>query len=185
MTGTPANARQWADADVYVAFAPEAGTLDDVVDPETVDDEFGADWDHIGLLDGEDGFTTSRDEDTTDHFAWGGIYLRTSRKNYKETHSFTALEDNDTTWRLRYPGSTRGVEIVVPSGNQIERVKIAFELRDHDIVNRLISAFEAEVTLDGDVEENEDDIAGLSFVATVFPTADGVLWTPQETESGS
>ncbi len=182
--GDPSNARLWADADVYVAFGTD-GDLSGVEVPTDVDTEFGADWDLVGLLDGGEGFTQTRDEDVSDKYAWGGILIRTARKNFKFSQSFTALEDNETTFRLRWPGSTRGETIVVPSGNQIERVLVAFETRDGDITHRLISAFEAEITVDGDVGENEEDIASVPFMATVFPDADGVLFTVQETEVAS
>lgn len=172
LAGDPSNARLWADADVYVSFDLDAE------DPATVDDPFGAAWDLVGLLNGDDGFTESRDEDTNDSFAWGGILVRTSRRNFKLTRTFTALEANETTDRLRWPGSTTD-EIVVPSGNRVERVKVAFETRDGDQVNRVISNYQAEITVDGDVTENETDIASVPFMVTVFPDDDGVLFTRQ------
>ena len=73
MAGDPSNARLWADADVYVSFDTEAAN------PADVDTPFGGDWDLVGLLDGDDGFTESRDEDVEDLFAWGGILVRTAR----------------------------------------------------------------------------------------------------------
>lgn len=182
MSGSPDNARQWADADVYVAFDPGGG-LDAVTSPATVDDPFGADWDLVGLLNGEDGFTESRDEDTEDHYAWGGVLVRTSRRNFKLTRTFTALEDNAVTFRLRWPGSTSGGDIVAPSGNRIERVKVAFETRDGDTVRRLITKHEAEITVDGDVNENESDISSVPFLVTVYPDGDGVLFAEQTSEA--
>lgn len=172
MSGDPTNARLWADADVYVAFDTEAPNPSDASDP------FGEEWDLIGLLDGEEGFVESREEEVNDHFAWGGILMRTSRRNFKLMKSFTAFEHNDTTRRLRWPGSDPG-EIKVP---RPERIKIAFETREGGRVHRLISAFEAEVVPDGDFTENESDPASLAFASTIFPDADGVLFVEQETE---
>ena len=175
MSGEPSNARLWADADVYVAFLADTPTP---TNPSTIDDPFGADWDLVGLLDGEDGFTDTRNEDVTDLYAWGGILLRTSRRNFKWTRAFTAKERNDTTDRLMWPGSSSS-QILVPSGNRIERVKVAFETRDGDNTYRLITAFEAEVTVNGDMNENETDIADVPFIVTVFPDSDGVLFDRQ------
>lgn len=177
MSGDPTNARLWADADVYVALSLVEA------DPATVDDPFAGGWDLVGLLDGDDGFTEARSEDVNDHFAWGGILVRTARSHFKLTKTFSALEDNDTTFALRWPGSTRGGSIVVPRPAQ---VKIGFETREGTDVHRLISANYAEITLNGDVTENEPDLAKLSFLATIFPTGDdpAVLFNEQTT-SGS
>jgi hypothetical protein len=173
MSGDPSNARLWSDADVYVAFDVDAP------DPANVGAAFGAEWDLVGLLNGEDGFTESRNWDETDHYAWGGILVRTGRRNFKLTKSFTAVEYNGVVRRLMWPGSDVG-EIKVP---RPERVKIAFELRDGDTgqVHRLISAYEAEVMPDGDREENEADVSQHSFMVTIFPDDDGVLFIEQTT----
>lgn len=175
MSGEPTNARLWADADVYVAFLADTPTP---TNPSTVSDAFGSDWELVGLLDGEDGFTDTRNEDVTDLYAWGGILLRTSRRNFKWTRTFTAKEKNFVTDRLMWPGSTPS-QIVVPNGNRIERVKVAFETRDGDNTYRLITNYEAEITVDGDVNENETDIAQVTFMVTVFPSDTGVLFDRQ------
>lgn len=177
MSGDPTNARLWTDADVYIATSLATAN------PASINAAFGAGWDLVGLLDGDDGFTEAREEDVNDHFAWGGILVRTGRSHFKLTKTFTALEDNDVTFDLRWPGSTRGGSIVVPTPAQ---VKIAFETREGDVAHRLISANYAEITLDGDVTENEPDLAKLQFVATIFPTGDSpaVLFNEQH-EAGS
>lgn len=177
MAGDPTNARLWADADVYVSFDLEAEIPTDV---ETV---FNGDWDLIGLLDGETGFTETREMEKSDKYAWGSILMRTSRRNFKETKKFTAFEHNDTTHRLRWPGSDTPGELKVPT--KPESILIAFETREGDTVHRLISKYRVECEQDGDFVENEADPASLAFVVTVFPNADGVLWIEQETETGS
>ena len=175
MSGDPSNARLWADADVLVSFDLDAAI------PATVADEFGSAWDLVGLLDGDEGFTEARSEDETDHYAWGGVLVRTGRKNFKMTRSFTALEWNATTRRLAYPGSDPG-EISVP---RYERCLVAFETRDGNTVRRLISAFEAEIVPAGDMTENEADLTKYPFVATIYPDADGVLFLEQYTAAPS
>lgn len=170
MAGDPTNASLWTDADVYV------GPLD-AVNPATVDDPFPAEWGLVGLLDGDEGFNESRDEDKDDKYAWGGILVRTSRAHFKLTRSFTALEDNDTTRSLIWPGST-STQLIVPRPVPI---KLAFETREGDVVRRLITAQHAEVDVDGDVQENETDLTTYPLVATIFPTAGKVLFNRQLT----
>lgn len=170
MAGDPTNASLWTDADVYV------GPLT-AVNPATIDDPFPAEWGLVGLLDGDEGFTESRDEDVDDKYAWGGILVRTSRAHFKLTKGFTALEDNQTTRSLIWPGSS-DTQIIVPKP---ERVKVAFETREGDTIKRLITAQYAEISLDGDVTENETDLTTYTLVATIFPTSGKVLFLRQFT----
>lgn len=172
MAGDPANAALWVDADVYVG--PTTAAI-----PADVDTAFSGDWDLVGLLDGEAGFPQTRDEEVNDFFAWGGILMRTSRRNFKLTIGFTAFEYNDVTRELIWPGSDPG-EIVVPT---VVRRRIAFETREGDVVHRLISFHEAEVWVDGEINPNESAVTSYPFVATIYPDGDGVLFTEQETAS--
>ncbi|WP_331445866.1 hypothetical protein [Streptomyces xanthochromogenes] len=171
MAGDPTNASLWTDADVYV------GDLD-AVNPATIDDPFGGDWGLVGLLDGDDGFGESRDEDVDDKYAWGGILVRTSRAHFKLTKSFTALEDNATTRSLIWPGST-DTQLIVPKPAQ---VKVGFETREGGAVKRLITAQYAEISVDGDITENETDLTSYKLVATIFPTSGKVLFIRQFTD---
>lgn len=171
MAGDPTKANLWTDADVYVSWDLSA-TL-----PADANTPFGPAWFQIGLLDGDEGFPESREEDTDDKFAWGGVLVRTSRNHFKLTKAFTALEDNETTRRLVWPGST-ATKIKVPKP---ERVKIAFETREGEKVRRLASSLYAECNLDGDHGENETDLESATIVATIFPTAEGDLFDRQAT----
>jgi len=172
MAGDPTLATIWPEADVYTAALGTA-------DPATVEDDFGAGWDLIGLLDGEAGFAHAREEDVNDIFAWGGIIVRTSRKNFKQTVAFTALEDNDAVRALVWPGSTSAA-LSVP---RPARIKVALETREDDVVKRLISAFEAEIVINADIVDKEDDLTKYELLATIFPTSAGVLWNQQKTET--
>ena len=172
MAGDPANASIWTDADVYVA---PTGTAN----PASVEEEFGSGWELVGLLDGDEGFAQNREEQTEDHYAWGSILVRTSRRNFKQTVSFTALEDNDVTRDLVWPDSPAG-KLSVPRPN---RIKIAFETTEGDKVKRLISTYEAEVTVDGEIVDNEAALTSLPLMATIFPDSSGNLFDIQETES--
>lgn len=171
MSGDPTKANLWTDADVYVSTNLSAAI------PADASTAFGGDWGLVGLLDGDDGFPETRDEDTDDKFAWGGILVRTSRQHFKLTKSFTALEDNDTTFGLIWPGST-ATTIKVP---RPARVKVAFEVREGDKIRRLITSLYAECSLDGDHGENETDLESATIACTIFPTADGDLFDRQST----
>jgi len=170
VAGDPTKTSMWPDADVYVADL-------DADLPDTVNDPFPAAWGLVGLLDGDAGVTESREEDTGDHYAWGGILVRTHRRQFKYTRSFTALEDNPVTRALLWPGSENG-SLKVP---RPQRKLVAFETRDPELnkVRRLISAFQAEIVVNGDVTESEAELTGVEYLATFFPTAAGVLLTEQ------
>lgn len=172
MSGDTSNARLWQNADVWVAA--ELTTAN----PADANTAFGAGWSLTGLLDGDDGFPESRDEDVTDYFAWGGILVRTGRKNFKLTKKFSVLEDNPTTRALIWPGSTTSA-IVVPKPVPI---KLAFETRDAEagIVYRKIVASRAIVAPDGDIDENESDLRKVTLAATIYPDAAGTLFIPQQ-----
>lgn len=177
MSGDPSNASNWPDADVYIA---PTGTAN----PADADTPFGAGWELVGLLDGDAGFTQSRSEEKNDLYAWGGIIVRTTRRNFKQTIAFTALEDNAVTRDLIWPGSDAG-SLVVPRPS---RIKIAFEMIEGDTVRRLISAYEAEVDVDGDIVDNEADLTRYQLIATIFPdttTTPATLFIEQPDLSGS
>src|SRR5699024_9837387 len=57
MAGNPDNASLWVEADVFVN--PD---LDGAI-PASIDEEFDPTWGLVGLLNGDDGFVTSRSED--------------------------------------------------------------------------------------------------------------------------
>ncbi|MEU1506429.1 hypothetical protein [Kitasatospora sp. NPDC005748] len=171
MSGNTGNARLWTDADVWVASSLATANPTDANTP------FGAGWNLIGLLDGDDGMPESRDEDTADYYAWGGIIVRTSRKNFKLTKSFSALEDNAYTRALLWPGSSSS-QIVVPKP---VNTKIAFETRDAStgLTERLITRNYAVITLDGDRDVNETDLSKSTFAAVIYPDSAGVLFDKQ------
>lgn len=178
MSGDPSKASVWRDGDVYWSADPEADI------PADVDTPFGVDWDLVGLLDGDEGFTWGRDEQVDDKFAWGGVLVRTIRSQFKQTVGFTALEDNDTTSQLIWPGSTTG-NLVVPRPT---RGRVAFETREGSVIRRRISAYQAEVVIDGEIKDTETDLTRYALVATIFPDASfdpPLLFIEQKSEEGS
>ncbi|MFF4779410.1 hypothetical protein ACFY05_42005 [Microtetraspora fusca] len=172
MPRNPEAASLWADADVYV------GPLTAIA-PATITAPFPAQWGLVGLLNGDAGFVEKREEQVKDHYAWGGILVRTSRSQFKLTKSFVVLEDNDETRKLIWPGST-ATQLVVPRPTP---VKLAFETREGTKIKRLITRRYAEVSVDGDIAETEADLTQVTLSATIFPDSSGVLFDRQHTDT--
>lgn len=173
MAGDPNNAAVWANADVFV------GALD-AVDP-IGGAAFGVDWDLVGLLDGAAGFTEAMAQESTDFFAWGGILVATTRKNFKLTRSFTALEDNATVMDLVYPNNTLEFveggyagDLVVPDLSA--QFKIAFQTKRGATIKRVISANYAGIDERGESQEGEDSLATRPITVAIYPDSDGVLF---------
>lgn len=168
MSGDPDKASIWGDADVYVADV-------DGATPANIDTPFGLDWDLVGLLDGDAGFEESRSQDSSDFFAWGGLLVRTSRRNFKLTRKFVALEENAVTLGLVWPGSGQG-ERRVP---KVHRVKLGFETTDGDKKKRVITRRYAEISEIGTIKDSESELTKLEITVDIYPDADGVLFDVQ------
>lgn len=171
MAGTTDNPRIWLDADVYVADVGAA-------EPTGVADEWPAAWEALGLL-SEDGMTESREETVTDHHAWGGILVRTTRSKHKRTFVVTALEDNPVVFRLVNPGS----EVDTAAGVTTRTVKtptadpraFGFELHDGDITKRRVVP-RGEVVSVGEITRSEAEMAAYELTINVYPDGDGILF---------
>lgn len=171
MAGDVSNPRIWVNADVYVA--PVGTTA-----PTDLTTAWAAGWEPLGLL-SEDGLTESREEESTDHYAWGGILVRTTRSKHKRTFTVTALEDNAAVFGVVNPGSTA----VTATGVTTRTVKVptpdvrafGFEFLDGDIVKRRIIP-RGEVVAVGDVTFLDNELAAYELTINVYPV-NGVLYT--------
>ncbi|WP_067201096.1 phage tail tube protein [Microbacterium sp. XT11] len=179
MAGNAANTNQWAGADVFIAPVGTEGPTDLV-------STWPTGWQPVGLLDGEEGFTEEREDETSEKYAWGGILVRRSKSQHKRTIRFVALEDNAVTFGLLNPGSERtslnGVRrstIKVPTAGA--RFAIGFETRDGDRVKRRI-VDTAEVDEVAEIKESETEPTIYDIKVIVFPDAEGVLYTDIETD---
>lgn len=175
MSGNPDKASIWGDADVYIS--------NDLSAPNPADENtpFGIAWDLVGLLDGEAGFEESRSRDTSDYFAWGGLLIRTARRNFVLTRKFVCLEENAVTLGLVWPGSVTG-ERRIPIANH--RFKAAFETVDAGVgkVKRVITRRHAEVEEVDTIKDSESELTKLGITIKVYPDADGVLFDVQPDE---
>ena len=179
MSGNADNTSLWADADVYIAPYATDGPSDLVA-------AWATPWDAVGLLDGEEGFTESREAETSEHYAWGGKLYKRSTSKHKRTIKFVALEDNDVMFALINPGSTRSSAAGVRSSTiktpaSGTRFAIGFETREGDKVKRRFAAH-AEVTEVADITESETDPTVYEVTVVIFPESDGTLYRTIETD---
>lgn len=171
MAGNTANPRIWVNADVYVAPVGTAAPTDTAT-------ALNAAFLPLGLL-SEDGMVESREEDSTDHYAWGGILVRTTRSKHKRTFTVTALEDNPVVFDLVNPGSTA----VTNTGVTTRTIKVpgpdprafVIELVDGDIVKRRYIP-RAEVVEVGDVTFSDSEMVMYELTINIYPDGSGVLY---------
>jgi uncharacterized protein YjdB len=171
MSGDPENTNLWADADLWVAPVGTSLPASATVAMSSIPG-----WSLVGLLEGNDGFDNNRSQSKTDHPAWGVGVVKVSRKDYKEELAFTALEDNETTMSLVWPGST-------PTLRKVPKPKpilVCKELREGTRVKRAITAAYGEADA-GSFKESEPDLTKYPIVVTIYPTGAGDLWIIQDT----
>jgi hypothetical protein len=173
MAGDAANAALWTNADVYIA--PLAST-----EPTDVTTAWAAAWEPVGLLDGDEGFTESREEESNDFYAWGGLLVKRTKAKHKRTIKFVALEDNDTVFALINPGSTRSTtlgvttaDVKVPTGAEFA---IGFQTTDGDKIKRRVCS-RAEVQEVGEVKDSESGLTVYEITVLLYPDSSGVLYT--------
>lgn len=175
MSGDSTNAQIWADADVRVDFTRAAAH------PADGTTAYAVGWNLVGLLDGAEGFTESRDEETSEHYAWGGVLVRKTRSKHKRTIKFVAMEDNDFVFRLVNPGSTRGTEalgirtdvIKVP---KYEDFSISFETKDGAVVRRR-TVERATIEEIDEIKVSEEEPTVYAITVVIYPETNGTLYT--------
>jgi hypothetical protein len=143
-----------------------------------------ADWKAVGLL-SEDGASESRDEDTSDFYAWGGKLIRTQRSKHKRTISVTCLEDNLVVFGLVNPGSTvtttAGVNTRTIKIPKSEKRSFTLELTDGDVTKRRHIPT-GEITEVGEVTLSESDLQAFELTITLYPSADDVLYVDYDND---
>jgi hypothetical protein len=167
--GDTANPRIWVNATAWVGPTNATAPTDTSTAMGTVD----TDWKGLGLT-SEDGMTESREQEATDHYAHGGILVRTTRSKHKRTLQVIALEDNPIVYDLVNPGSsavddgtTATRVVVVP--NQPNPKSFALDLVDGDVVKRRYIP-RGEVTEVGDYAITDSEIAAYELTITIYPT---------------
>lgn len=178
MAGDPQNAALWANADVFVGPVG-ASVPSDITTPW---DEVDPDWGLVGLLNGENGFVETREEEVNQHFAWGGLLVRISRAQHQRNITFTALEDNEVVFGLLNPGSDRDTDSETGLTTSVVRVPtpdtfaIGFETRDGNKVRRRVVKT-AQIQEVGDVTETESELRAFEITVALLPQSDSELYT--------
>lgn len=171
MPGDSDNVRIWLDADVAVADVGATA-------PTNVTDALAAGWDYVGLL-SEDGMAEGREEERTDHYAWGGTLVRTTRSKHKRTIKVTALEDNPVVRSLVEPAAT----VATAGGVTTRTVKapgpnpkaFVFETVDGTITRRRYVP-RGEAFLDEEVAATETEPSKYVLTVNIYPDDDEVLY---------
>lgn len=184
MPGNPLAVDIWDNADVWIHRATKGDgtpwTLAEIK-PASVDQAFedvsGAEWELVGLLNGEDGFPETVQFDESSYNAWGYGEILKSFRNRRLERKFTALERNAVTEYLESPGDTSDYVIDAKPA----RVFIGFETRTDDgKVKRRITTVPATVKSGGRTD-NEQDMASVEYTASIFPDAQKRRFLKQET----
>lgn len=173
MAGDVQNPRLWEGADLWTA--PMGTAL-----PVNLTDAMSTvpGWEPVGLL-SEDSASESRDEDSTDFYAWGGRLIRTKRSRHKRTIQVTCLEDNLVVFGLVNPGSdvstTDGVNHRTVKIPKSDKRAFCLELVDGDIIRRRHIPM-GEVTEVGEVPLSESELQAFTLTITIYPDASDVLY---------
>jgi len=172
MAGDTANPRIWEGADAYVA---PIGTTP----PTDVTTAWPNNWQALGLL-SEDGASETREQDSADHFAWGGVHVRTTRSKFKRSMKITCLEDNLAVFELVNPGSTSDTDETGLSTRTVKNPTadpraFGLEVRDGLITKRRIIPH-GEVTEVGEIKLSDSDMTAFELTIMIYPDSDGKLY---------
>lgn len=172
MARNPDNATIWQDARVWTAVGSAARPVLPLTADAAVDEE---DFFEFGILDGEDGFGEERSFDETEHFGWGLGLIKIGTRNFKLNRTLSALEDNETTRSVLWPGSTETV-LTMPKPTSLW---LGFETTsDLGKVERLWTKRPARLTVPSN-NRNESDITKLEITANIFADGSGNLFDRQ------
>ncbi|CAM3038616.1 hypothetical protein SKPI104516_15485 [Skermania piniformis] len=180
MGGEPRNVDIWDSADVWIHRTAGVTDVADIV-PASIEIEFDAvpdaDWELVGLLNGEDGFAETVEFDESSYNAWGYGEILKSFRNRRLERKFTALERNAVTAYLESPGDTDTHVVDAKPA----RVYLGFETRTDDgKTKRRITTVPSTVKSGGRTD-NEQDMASVEYTCAIFPNGLKQRFIKQET----
>ena len=165
------NPRIWEGADVMVA--PVGSTQ-----PTDIATAWDAAFISLGLL-GEDGLTLSGEHDTTEHRAYGGVHVRTTKSKFKKTFKVIALEDNKTVWALVNPGSTAatttGITTRTVKTPTADPRAFGIEMTDGSITKRVVIP-RGEVVDVSEISISDDSMAAFELTIEAYASEAGVFF---------
>lgn len=125
----------------------------------------------------EDGLTENETRTSTTHRAWGGDTVASSQTEYAKSYSFTMIETNETTMKVRY-----GADNVTASDGKVTQVKHnAAELPEGVWVVEMVIASRicrkvmprGRITETGEVAYNDGDLVKYPVTIGLLPDANG------------
>lgn len=165
------NARIWAGADVMVADVGSTA-------PTDTTSAFDAAFESLGLI-GEDGITLSGESEKSDHYAYGGLHVRTTQSKFKKSLKVVCLEDTPAVFDLVNPGSSAATAtgtttrtVGAPAANP---KAFAIETVDGDITRRLIIP-RGEVSEVGEVTFSDAEMTGVELTIEAYAAEDGTFY---------
>lgn len=164
MARSPENVNIWQDARVWLSLAAARPTLPLTADEAVTETDFLTGWGEFGILDGEAGFGEERSFDETEHYGWGIGLIKIGTRNFKLNRTLSALEDNDATRAVVWPGST-ATKLMMPKP---VNAWLGFETTsDLGNVERLFTVSRARLTVPAN-NRNESDITRYEITANIF-----------------
>jgi len=164
MARSPENVNIWQDARVWLSLAATRPDLPTDADTAVTEGPFATGWGEFGILDGEAGFGEERTFDETEHYGWGIGLIKIGSRNFKLNRTFSALEDNEATRAVLWPGSTES-KLLMPKPVY---AWLGFDTTsDTGTVERLFTVSRARLTVPNN-NRNESDITRLEITANIF-----------------
>lgn len=163
------NVNIWKDARVWIADSETAkvGT----------NGEFGSDWVSVGVLAEGSSIGQEPETDRVEIKGFGGSLITTDQKFSKDVRTFTALEDNDTTFALIWPNAYKSASGSYILRKPTDALKIvAFETTNQR-GEKLIDVTRHKANVYPSSQDKSDDGASTTeFTVEVRPGNDDTLY---------
>lgn len=156
------NINLWKDAEVWVSDDSEATVA--------ADGSFGDDWAFVGLLAEGSSVGREQDADRNDINSFGGKKQMTDIVFRKDTRTFDAIEDNETTYELLWPGSEyveNGVSVKMTPREAVSKVVAFKTVNSHGDVHIDISRRKADIYATAE-DKSDDGAEAKSFTVDVM-----------------
>ena len=168
--GDITKAHVWETGKVFIA--PLGSTI-----PTDVTAAWDAAWDDCGLLDGENGTVESRESEKKDFPAWGAGIVLSKQSKHKRTMKFWAVEDNDTTFALVNPGSTRTTATGITTSSMkvptYEEFMVGTETNDGSITERTVYK-RCSLEEVGDLVKSESGMSVREITVAIYADASNI-----------
>lgn len=174
MAGDVTQTGRWAEADVFRA---PVGTLA----PTTAEGALDADWKAVGFLDGEAGIVKAMEESSETLTVWGGTPVDSTSEFGGATFTFTAVEDNDEMFSIRYEGSAAPTT-TVDTKTRVAKVPVrgewAWLIRlQRPGKTKVTVVPKGKVAEAGEVNENETELPTQEITVNILSASDKTLFT--------